>query len=190
MMCASGHKIRTIDCRWREDFQGRGDSWDTQVPTLRGTHISTVRVEEDFGIAPPAELRTECTRNNDSTDARHCNTTYYEKLVNTFPTFRGSRMFTAVRTMWPTHAQFLFKFCWQCIVIYPCNMNQQDALFSINFSNKSLHSVYTQLILVMIDEQQACSKHVEAYYWNKLIINSASCWFILYGFMRICWYCN
>ena len=31
------------------------------------------------------------------------------------------------------------------------------------------------------EEQQACSKHVEAYYWNKLIINSANCWFILYG---------
>jgi len=30
------------------------------------------------------------------------------------------------------------------------------------------------------DEQQACSKHVEAYYWNKLIENSASCRFILY----------
>jgi hypothetical protein len=33
------------------------------------------------------------------------------------------------------------------------------------------------------DEQQACSKHVEAYYWNKLIGNSASCWFILYEFL-------
>jgi len=30
------------------------------------------------------------------------------------------------------------------------------------------------------DEQQACSKHVEAYYWNKLKVNSASFWFILY----------
>ena len=31
------------------------------------------------------------------------------------------------------------------------------------------------------DEQQLCSKHVEAYYWNKLRENSASCCFILYG---------
>ena len=31
------------------------------------------------------------------------------------------------------------------------------------------------------DEQQAFSKHVEAYYWNKLIENTASCWFMLYG---------
>ena len=46
MMRASGHKIRTIDCRWREDFLERGDSWGTQVPTLRGTHISSVRVED------------------------------------------------------------------------------------------------------------------------------------------------
>jgi len=31
-----------------------------QVPTLQGTHISTVRVE-DFGIAPSAELHTDNT---------------------------------------------------------------------------------------------------------------------------------
>ena len=30
------------------------------------------------------------------------------------------------------------------------------------------------------DEQQACSKHVEPYYWNKLIDNSASCWLVLH----------
>ena len=33
-----------------------------------------------------------------------------------------------------------------------------------------------------VDEQQACSKHVEAYYCNKLIENSVFCWFILYGY--------
>jgi len=32
------------------------------------------------------------------------------------------------------------------------------------------------------DEQYACSKHVEVKYWNKWKVNSASCWFILYGF--------
>jgi len=30
------------------------------------------------------------------------------------------------------------------------------------------------------DEHQACSKHVEAYYWNKLIEYTATYWFILY----------
>ena len=35
------------------------------------------------------------------------------------------------------------------------------------------------------DEQQACSKHVEAYYRSKLIENSASCWFILYGYITM-----
>jgi len=35
------------------------------------------------------------------------------------------------------------------------------------------------------DEQQACSKHIEAYYWNKLIENSASCWFILYWYITM-----
>jgi hypothetical protein len=49
-----------------------------------------------------------------------------------------------------------------------------------------------QLLLIQVDppddEQQAGSKHVEAYYWNKLIANSASCWFILYGFVsKIRW---
>jgi len=33
------------------------------------------------------------------------------------------------------------------------------------------------------DEQYACSKHVEVNYWNKLEIKSASCWFILYGYV-------
>ena len=35
------------------------------------------------------------------------------------------------------------------------------------------------------DKQQACSKHVEAYYWNKLIENSASCWFRLYRYITM-----
>jgi len=35
------------------------------------------------------------------------------------------------------------------------------------------------------DEQQACSKHVEAYYYNKLIENSASFWFISYGYITM-----
>jgi hypothetical protein len=34
------------------------------------------------------------------------------------------------------------------------------------------------------DEQQACSKHVEAYHRNKLVENSASCLFILYGYNK------
>jgi len=35
------------------------------------------------------------------------------------------------------------------------------------------------------DEQQACSKPVEAYYGNKLRENSASCWFMLYGYITM-----
>ena len=30
-----------------------------------------------------------------------------------------------------------------------------------------------------------CSKHVETYYWNKLIENSASPWFMLYRYITI-----
>ena len=63
-------------------------------------------------------------------------------------------------------------------MIYPYNMNQQDALFSINYVD------YTSCCLYKVDppddEQQACSKHVEAYYWNKLIENNASCWFMIF----------
>jgi len=35
------------------------------------------------------------------------------------------------------------------------------------------------------DEQQACLKHAEAYYWNKSIENNASCWFMLYGYITM-----
>jgi len=35
------------------------------------------------------------------------------------------------------------------------------------------------------DEQQACSKHVEAYYWNKLTESNASCWFVLSGYITV-----
>ena len=35
------------------------------------------------------------------------------------------------------------------------------------------------------DEQQTCSKHVEAYYWNKLIENSTSCWVMLPRYMAV-----
>ena len=47
------------------------------------------------------------------------------------------------------------------------------------------HMIYTNCCTYRFsppdDEQQACSKHREAYYWNKLTENSAPCWFILYG---------
>ena len=35
------------------------------------------------------------------------------------------------------------------------------------------------------EEHHACSKQVEAFYWNKLIENSASCWFVLYVYEYI-----
>jgi hypothetical protein len=48
---------------------------------------------------------------------------------------------------------------------------------------------YTSCYLYSADppdyEQQACSKYVEAYYWNKLIENSASCWFMLYRYITM-----
>jgi hypothetical protein len=48
---------------------------------------------------------------------------------------------------------------------------------------------YTNCYLYTVDptdeEQQASSKHVVAYYWNKLIENSASCRFMLYGYITM-----
>jgi hypothetical protein len=35
------------------------------------------------------------------------------------------------------------------------------------------------------DERHACSKHIEACYWNKLIENSSPCWFILYEYVTM-----
>jgi hypothetical protein len=36
------------------------------------------------------------------------------------------------------------------------------------------------------DKQSPCSKHVEVNYLNKLKVNSASCWFLLYGISVVC----
>jgi len=48
---------------------------------------------------------------------------------------------------------------------------------------------YTNYCLYRVDppddEQQACSKHVEAYYWNKLIENSAHYLFVLRGYITM-----
>jgi hypothetical protein len=35
------------------------------------------------------------------------------------------------------------------------------------------------------DEQLACSKHVEVNYWNTLKVKSASCWFLLHGYITM-----
>ena len=48
---------------------------------------------------------------------------------------------------------------------------------------------YTSCCLYTVDlpddEQQACSKHVQTYYWNKVTGNSAYCWFVLYGYIKM-----
>ena len=52
-------------------------------------------------------------------------------------------------------------------------------------SQSTLHMTHTNCCICWIDppedeQQQTCSKHVEAYCWNKLIENSESCQFMLY----------
>ena len=39
--------------------------------------------------------------------------------------------------------------------------------------------------LLLINEQQACSKHVEVYHRNKLIANTAYYWFMLYSYITM-----
>ena len=46
-------------------------------------------------------------------------------------------------------------------------------------------TIYTTTTIQYNDEQQDWSKHVEANYWNKLKVNSASCWFLLYGYITM-----
>jgi hypothetical protein len=65
--------------------------------------------------------------------------------------------------------------------------NHQEAQICVNSNwySRALCWLY-QLLSIQIlspdDEQQACSKYVEPYYWNILIENSAACWFVLYGY--------
>jgi uncharacterized protein YjiS (DUF1127 family) len=44
---------------------------------------------------------------------------------------------------------------------------------------------YIYTVVPPDDEQQASLKHVEVNYLNKLKVNSASCWFLLYGFITM-----
>jgi len=52
-----------------------------------------------------------------------------------------------------------------------------------------LYVNYTKYCPYTVDppdvEQQGCPKHVQAFYWNELIENSASCWFMLNGYSFI-----
>jgi hypothetical protein len=52
--------------------------------------------------------------------------------------------------------------------------HHQEDQFCIN-SNCYRHALCW---LAAGSQSTGCSKHVEAYYWNKLKVNSASCWFI------------
>jgi hypothetical protein len=55
--------------------------------------------------------------------------------------------------------------------------SQQPVKVTLDYTTTCLHRVDPP-----DDEQQGCLKHIEDYYYNKLIENSASCWFMLYGY--------
>jgi hypothetical protein len=55
------------------------------------------------------------------------------------------------------------------VLAHPCNMNKQDALFSVQFQQPvNITHEYASCCLYRVDppddEQQGCSKHVGAYY--------------------------
>jgi len=46
-----------------------------------------------------------------------------------------------------------------------------------------LIAVYTEYCLLIMSSKPA--RNMEANYWNKLKVNSASCWFLLYGYITM-----
>jgi hypothetical protein len=80
---------------------------------------------------------------------------------------------------WLAVGRILLYFDWllagSCVMLIGCC--QQPVNTTHDNTNCCLYTVDPP-----DDEQQAYSKHVEAYYWYKLIENNASCWFILYGY--------
>ena len=66
------------------------------------------------------------------------------------------------------------------ITVWPSRSCQQPVNITHDYTNCCLYRLDPPDV-----EQQACSKHVEVYYWNKLIENGASCWFMLYGYITI-----
>ena len=72
------------------------------------------------------------------------------------------------------------NWCMSCVVLTECWQQQQTDNITHDYTNCCLYTVDPP-----DDEQQACSKHLLAYYWNKWIENISTCWFILYGYNTI-----
>jgi pyridoxal/pyridoxine/pyridoxamine kinase len=67
--------------------------------------------------------------------------------------------------------------------------NIKGKLYKTNSAIWYNQHYYTNCCLYTVDpphdEHQACSKHVEAYYWNTLTENNASCWCVIYGYITM-----
>jgi len=65
--------------------------------------------------------------------------------------------------------------------------DQQQLVYVMRWQPVNTTHDYSNCCLYRVDppdnEHQAYSKHVKVYYRNKLIENSVSCWFLLYGYL-------
>jgi len=76
---------------------------------------------------------------------------------------------------------YVMRLCWlavgrSSIPIQPTS----SELKSMTYTNCCIYTVVPP-----DDEQYACSKHVEANYWNKFTEKNAPCWFLLYRYITM-----
>ena len=57
--------------------------------------------------------------------------------------------------------------------------------FVLVYFNNKLYMFRAGLLLIISRTNSVYKQHVEAYYWKKLVENSASCWFISYGYITM-----
>ena len=76
-----------------------------------------------------------------------------------------------------------------CHVDWLLARSEWNSILILPAASQRKRMMYTNCCIYRVippdDEQQTCSKHIEVHYWNKLKVNSASCWFILYSYIQL-----
>ena len=123
------------------------------------------------------------------------------------------RQMSVIAKILSLYGNFFLMFCWPCISIHMCNKNQLDALFIPSLFHQSTSTCFGHIfspssggilyiynnwygLCFSVDCLLLCiysippddglhirPKHVEVDWRNKLMINSASSWFLLH---RLC----
>jgi len=73
---------------------------------------------------------------------------------------------------------YVVRLCWLVVGKIGIGSYQQPVSINAWYTNCCIYSEVPP-----DGEQRACSKHVEVNYWNKLKVNSASNWVLLYGYL-------